>query len=135
MPSAFQELKQAAFEANLEIPKRGLAIYTFGNVSAFDPARAVLAIKPSGVDYDTLTVADMVVVDLEGRVVEGGLKPSSDTKTHIVLYRAYPGSGRHRPHPFHLRHRLGAGPAADPAPGHHPRRSSGGGCPLHRAHG
>jgi L-ribulose-5-phosphate 4-epimerase len=86
--SSYADLKQQAFAANLEIPRRGLAIYTFGNVSAFDAERAVFAIKPSGVAYESLTVADMVVLDLEGKVVEGRLRPSSDTKTHAALYRA-----------------------------------------------
>jgi L-ribulose-5-phosphate 4-epimerase len=86
-----RELREQALAANLEIPRRRLAIYTFGNVSAFDPAQGVLAIKPSGVAYDQLTMDDMVVVDLEGRVVEGRLRPSSDTRTHIVLYRQFTG--------------------------------------------
>jgi L-ribulose-5-phosphate 4-epimerase len=86
-----RELRERALVANLEIPRRGLAIYTFGNVSAFDPAQGVLAIKPSGVAYDELTVEDIVVVDLEGRVVDGRLRPSSDTRTHIVLYREFAG--------------------------------------------
>src|SRR3954469_18738403 len=93
MTSSYGELKEQAFRANLEIPRRGLAIYTFGNVSAFDASRAVFAIKPSGVVYESLTAADMVVVDLEGRVVEGTLRPSSDTKTHTALYRAFQGIG------------------------------------------
>jgi L-ribulose-5-phosphate 4-epimerase len=93
MTSSYGELKEQAFRANLEIPRRGLAIYTFGNVSAFDSGRAVFAIKPSGVVYESLTAADMVVVDLEGRVVEGTLRPSSDTKTHVALYRAFQGIG------------------------------------------
>ena len=83
------ELKREAFEANLEIPKQGLAIYTFGNVSAFDRARGVFAIKPSGVPYDALSPDDMIVVDLEGHTVEGRGRPSSDTPTHAVLYRAF----------------------------------------------
>lgn len=91
--SAYRELQERAWQANLEIPRRGLAIYTFGNVSAFDSARGVLAIKPSGVAYDRLTVEDMVVVDLEGKTVAGSLRPSSDTRTHVVLYRAFPGLG------------------------------------------
>jgi len=91
--SKYRELKERALAANLEIPKRALAIYTFGNVSAFDAAQGVLAIKPSGVDYDRLTADDMVVLDLEGRTVEGTLRPSSDTKTHLVLYRAFKGLG------------------------------------------
>jgi len=93
MPSTYGELKEEAWRANMEIPRRGLAIYTFGNVSAFDAGRAVFAIKPSGVAYDDLKAADMVVVDLEARVVEGTLRPSSDTKTHAALYRVFSGIG------------------------------------------
>lgn len=93
MTSSYGELKERAFQANLEIPRRGLAIYTFGNVSAFDAERAVFAIKPSGVAYERLTAADMVVVDLESKIVEGALRPSSDTKTHAALYRAFEGVG------------------------------------------
>ncbi len=88
MASSYRDLKEQAFQANLEIPRRGLAIYTFGNVSAFDDQRAVFAIKPSGVPYESLTAADMVVIDLDANVVEGHLRPSSDTKTHAALYRA-----------------------------------------------
>ena len=73
----------------MEIPKHGLAIYTFGNVSAADRDRGVFAIKPSGVAYETLTADDMVVVDFDGKVVEGHLHPSSDTPTHAVLYREF----------------------------------------------
>jgi len=93
MQSTYGELKEQAWRANMEIPRRGLAIYTFGNVSAFDAGRAVFAIKPSGVAYDDLKAADMVVVDLEARVVEGTLRPSSDTKTHAALYRVFSGIG------------------------------------------
>lgn len=82
----YKELKEQAFLANLEIPKQGLAIYTWGNVSAFDKALGVFAIKPSGVSYDKLKVEDMVIVDLEGQKVEGKLNPSSDTQTHLQLY-------------------------------------------------
>jgi L-ribulose-5-phosphate 4-epimerase len=89
VPSPYRELKERAWVANLEIPKRGLAIYTFGNVSALDAERGVVAIKPSGVEYDTLTADDLVVVDLSGKVVEGKLRPSSDTPTHLVLYREW----------------------------------------------
>jgi L-ribulose-5-phosphate 4-epimerase len=85
----YTELKREAYEANMEIPKQGLAIYTFGNVSAFDTQRGVFAIKPSGVPYESLGVESMVVVDLDGNVVEGLGRPSSDTKTHAVLYRAF----------------------------------------------
>jgi L-ribulose-5-phosphate 4-epimerase len=93
MNSSYGELKAQAWEANMEIPRRGLAIYTFGNVSALDRQRGVFAIKPSGVAYEGLTASDMVVVDLEGKVVEGTLRPSSDTKTHVALYRAFPSIG------------------------------------------
>jgi len=93
MNTGYEELKEQAWRANLEIPRRGLAIYTFGNVSAFDAARGVFAIKPSGVDYERLAAADMVVMDLEAQVVEGTLRPSSDTKTHAALYRAFQGIG------------------------------------------
>lgn len=85
----YTELKREAYEANLEIPKQGLAIYTFGNVSAFDAAAGVFAIKPSGVPYELLSSESMVIVDLDGRVVEGTGRPSSDTNTHAVLYRAF----------------------------------------------
>jgi len=93
VPSPYHELKERAWAANQEIPKRGLAIYTFGNVSALDADRGVVAIKPSGVAYEKLTVDDMVVVDLAGKIVEGKLRPSSDTATHLVLYRAWKGIG------------------------------------------
>ncbi|HET6410791.1 MAG TPA: L-ribulose-5-phosphate 4-epimerase [Anaeromyxobacter sp.] len=93
MRSPYRELKERAFSANQEIPRRGLAIYTFGNASAHDVARAVVAIKPSGVEYERLKVDDLVVLDLEGRVLEGTLRPSSDTPTHLVLYRAFSGLG------------------------------------------
>jgi len=82
-------LKEQAYEANLELKRRNLAIYTWGNVSAFDPDRGLFAIKPSGVEYDKLTPEMMVLVDLDGKVIEGSLKPSSDTKTHLVLYREF----------------------------------------------
>lgn len=91
MSSPYHDLKERAFQANLEIPRRGLAIYTFGNVSAFDAERGVLAIKPSGKPYEELTMDDMVVVDLEGKIVEGKLRPSSDTATHLELYRNWRG--------------------------------------------
>jgi L-ribulose-5-phosphate 4-epimerase len=93
MASPYRELKERAWAVNQEIPKRGLAIYTFGNVSVFDAERGVMAIKPSGVDYAKLGVDDLVVMDLEGTIVEGKLRPSSDTPTHLVLYRAWKGIG------------------------------------------
>lgn len=93
MPSPYRELKERAWAANQEIPKRGLAIYTFGNASAIDRARGVVAIKPSGVAYEQLSPDDLVVLDLAGQVIEGTLRPSSDTATHLVLYRAWQGVG------------------------------------------
>lgn len=93
MASPYRELKERAWLANQEIPKRGLAIYTFGNVSALDADRGVIAIKPSGVEYEKLQVDDLVVLDLAGKIVEGKLRPSSDTATHLVLYRAWKGVG------------------------------------------
>ena len=89
MTKPYQELKEKAWAANMQIPARGLAIYTFGNVSAVDRDKGVFAIKPSGVEYHRLTADDLVVVDLDGAVVEGRLNPSSDTRTHAVLYRAF----------------------------------------------
>jgi L-ribulose-5-phosphate 4-epimerase len=87
----YKTLREEAYEANLEIKRQNLAISTWGNVSAFDPVKAVFAIKPSGVAYDALTPESMVVVDLDGKIVDGILKPSSDTKIHQVLYREFHG--------------------------------------------
>jgi len=87
----YKTLREQAYEANLEIKRRNLAIYTWGNTSAFDPDKGIFAIKPSGVDYDMLKPESMVLVDLDGNIVEGTLKPSSDTKTHQVLYREFKG--------------------------------------------
>ncbi|MCL2879342.1 MAG: L-ribulose-5-phosphate 4-epimerase AraD [Treponema sp.] len=89
----YKTLREEAFEANLEIKNQNLAIYTWGNASAFDSGRGVFAIKPSGVPYDELTPASMVIVDLDGKTVDGTLKPSSDTKTHLVLYREFGAAG------------------------------------------
>ena len=88
---AYKTLREEAFEANLEIKKQNLAIYTWGNVSALDRGRGVFAIKPSGVAYEQLSPESMVLVDMEGRTLEGNLTPSSDTNTHLTLYRAFPG--------------------------------------------
>ena len=87
--SKYASLKEEAWEANREIPVRGLALYTWGNVSVFDSSAAVFAIKPSGVPYPDLRAEDMVLVDLEGKVVEGKMNPSSDTPTHMILYREF----------------------------------------------
>ncbi|MCF8886991.1 MULTISPECIES: L-ribulose-5-phosphate 4-epimerase [Priestia] len=87
------KLKEEVFQANVDLPKHGLVKYTWGNVSAIDRDRGLFVIKPSGVTYEKMTAQDMVVVDLEGRVVEGELNPSSDTLTHAVLYKHYPQIG------------------------------------------
>lgn len=98
-----EQLKQVVFDANMELPRRGLVTYTWGNVSGVDRERDVIVIKPSGVDYKALTPQDMVVVSLKtGEPVEGKWAPSSDTKTHLELYRAFPALGgivhTHSPH-------------------------------------
>ena len=89
-----EELKEKVFRANLDLVKHNLVIFTWGNVSGIDREKGLVVIKPSGVDYDVMKASDMVVVDLEtGAVVEGDLNPSSDTPTHLVLYRAFPEIG------------------------------------------
>ncbi|MBC1372014.1 L-ribulose-5-phosphate 4-epimerase [Listeria booriae] len=88
-----EDLKEEVFQANLELPERGLIKYTWGNVSAFDKASQCFVIKPSGVGYTEMKASDMVVVDLNNHVVEGDLNPSSDTPTHAVLYRNFPEIG------------------------------------------
>jgi len=90
---AMQQLKQQVLAANLDLPRYGLVTFTWGNVSAIDRARGLVAIKPSGVSYDALKADDIVIVDLQGDVVEGTLRPSSDTATHLALYRRYPSLG------------------------------------------
>lgn len=87
------QLKQAVLEANLDLPKYRLVTFTWGNVSGIDRERGLVVIKPSGVPYEAMKADDLVVVDLEGRVVEGRYKPSSDTPTHVALYKAFPGIG------------------------------------------
>lgn len=91
--SSYRALKVKAHELNMEVASRGLALYTWGNVSVLDSDRKVFAIKPSGVPYPELGPEQMVVVDLSCKVVEGDLKASSDTRTHAVLYREFPGIG------------------------------------------
>lgn len=87
-----EQLKQEVFEANLALVKHGLVIFTWGNVSAIDREKGLIVIKPSGVNYDEMKVDDMVVVSItDGKVIEGNLKPSSDTPTHLVLYRQFQG--------------------------------------------
>ena len=84
-----EQLKQLVYEANMELPRRGLVTYTWGNVSAIDRETNYVVIKPSGVDYDKLSPKDMVVVDLFGNRIEGEYQPSSDTPTHLELYKKY----------------------------------------------
>ena len=88
-----EELKEKVCKANLDLVKYGLVIFTWGNVSAIDREKGLVVIKPSGVSYDDMKPSDMVVVDMDGKVVEGDLNPSSDTPTHLVLYKAFPEIG------------------------------------------
>ena len=88
-----EQLKKEVLEANLLLPKYGLVTFTWGNVSGIDRKSGLVVIKPSGVEYETMSVDDMVVVDLQGNVAEGKRKPSSDTATHIELYKAFPECG------------------------------------------
>jgi L-ribulose-5-phosphate 4-epimerase len=88
-----ESLRTEVYEANLELVRRGLVLFTFGNASGLARAEGLIVIKPSGVPYETMSPADMVVADLEGRVVEGKLRPSSDLATHAALYRAFPSIG------------------------------------------
>lgn len=86
-------LQAQVLEANLEIVRRGLILYTFGNASGIDREAGLIAIKPSGVPYEQMSAEDMVVCDLDGKIIEGRLKPSSDLATHLELYRAFPSIG------------------------------------------
>jgi len=88
-----EELRDEVWDANLELVRRGLVLYTFGNASAVSRQDGLIVIKPSGVPYEDMQPADMVITDLEGRIVEGELRPSSDLPTHAALYRAYPAIG------------------------------------------
>ncbi|MGI4021950.1 MAG: L-ribulose-5-phosphate 4-epimerase [Janthinobacterium lividum] len=85
--SNYNAIRQSAYEANMQLPKLGLVLFTFGNVSAVDREQSVFAIKPSGVPYEELSPENMVIVDFDGNTVEGNFRPSSDTKTHAVLYK------------------------------------------------
>src|SRR5215467_12801177 len=91
--STYQQIREEAYEANMQLPKLGLVLFTFGNVSAADRKQRVFAIKPSGVPYDELTADKMVIVDFDGKTVEGDLRPSSDTLTHAVLYKHWKNIG------------------------------------------
>ena len=107
-----EKLKEEVYRANMDLPKYGLVTFTWGNVSGIDREKGLFVIKPSGVDYDKLTPEDMVVVDLEGNKVEGKYNPSSDTATHVVLFRRlevlcipiHPGlqAGHRQEDPFHV---------------------------------
>ena len=116
-----EELRKQVYEANMELPRRNLVTYTWGNVSGIDREKGLVVIKPSGVGYDELTPENLVVLDLDGNRVEGELNPSSDTKTHLELYKAFPTLGGivHTHSPYAV---------AWPRPGghsllrHHPRR-------------
>ena len=88
-----EKLKEEVYKANMELPAKGLVLFTWGNVSAIDREKGLVVIKPSGVDYDKMKAEDMVVVDLDGKVVEGELNPSSDTPTHVELYKKFPNIG------------------------------------------
>ena len=88
-----ETLKEQVLEANLRLPEAGLVVFTWGNVSGIDRASGLVVIKPSGLPYDGMKAEDMVVVDLAGKVAEGKWKPSSDTPTHLELYKAFPGCG------------------------------------------
>src|SRR5580693_881286 len=88
-----EQLKEEVLEANLEIVRRGLVLYTFGNASGIDRASGLVAIKPSGVPYEEMRASDFVVTDLGGKIVEGKLRPSSDLDTHLILYRSFPRIG------------------------------------------
>jgi len=85
-----ESLKHQVYKASLKLVEQGLVIYTWGNVSTIDRASGLVVIKPSGVSYEEMIPADMVVMDLDGNIVEGNLKPSTDTNTHLVLYKSFP---------------------------------------------
>lgn len=91
MSANLKQLREEVFEANQELVRRGLVIFTFGNASGYDRASGLVAIKPSGVPYDELTPDDLVITDVQGKIVEGNLQPSSDLPTHLALYRAFDG--------------------------------------------
>lgn len=117
-----EQLKAEVLAANLALPAHGLVTFTWGNVSAVDETRKLMVIKPSGVEYEVMTADDMVVVEIaNGKVVEGNKKPSSDTATHLALYRRYPQIGG-IVHTIPPCDDLVAGRARSARLGHHPRR-------------
>ena len=91
--SKYDKIREQVYRCNMDLPRRNMVIYTFGNVSGFDREQGIVAIKPSGVTYEVMKPADIVIVDLDGHIVEGSLKPSSDTSTHLVLYKNFPSIG------------------------------------------
>lgn len=97
-----EKLREEVYRANMELPERGLVVYTWGNVSGIDREKGLVVIKPSGVDYENLTPENLVVVDMNNNIVEGTMNPSSDTKTHVELYKTFPSIGgivhTHSPH-------------------------------------
>ena len=97
-----KDLRDAVYEANMDLPRRGLVVYTWGNVSGVDRDKGLVVIKPSGVEYDELKPEDLVIVDFDNKIVEGKMNPSSDTKTHVELYKSFPAVGgivhTHSPH-------------------------------------
>lgn len=108
--SNYKDIRQTAYEANMQLPKLGLVLFTFGNVSAANRKEGVFAIKPSGVPYEELSPEKMVIVDFDGQTVEGDLRPSSDTKTHAVLYKHWEHIGG-IVHTHSTFHGMGAGAA------------------------
>ena len=104
-----EELKQRVLDANLLLPKYGLITFTWGNVSEIDREKGIVAIKPSGVEYDVMTRDDIVLVDLDGNIVEGNLRPSSDLDTHLEFYRNFPNIGGDCSYTFHLGNELCTG--------------------------
>jgi L-ribulose-5-phosphate 4-epimerase len=89
----YNTIKERVYQCNMDLIRHNVVVFTFGNVSGIDRSKEIIAIKPSGVAYDALKPEDIVIVDLEGRLVEGSLKPSSDTKTHLILYQNFPNIG------------------------------------------
>ena len=109
-----EKLKEEVYKANMDLPKYGLVTFTWGNVSGIDRESGLFVIKPSGVDYDLLTPDDMVVVDLNGNKVEGKYNPSSDTATHVELYKAFPNIGGVVHNTFFMGNKLGTGRKSNP---------------------
>ena len=91
--SRYNKIKERVYRCNMDLPRRGVVVYTFGNVSGIDREKGIVAIKPSGVVYDVLNPKDIVIIDLDGNIVEGSLNPSSDTRTHLLLYKHFPNIG------------------------------------------